>query len=87
MEIPKGYRSSRYRYTTNMHYIDLPEDVRQVQITCKYIEKQIITDYGKWYLVRIMPYRTMNNIMDGTVITFSDITTAKKLEIELRKDN
>ncbi len=72
--------------TSSMCYIHLPEDVRQVIETGKFVEKQTMTHNSRWYLVRIMPYRTMENIMQGVVITFSDITEAKKLEMELRKD-
>ena len=36
-------------------------------------------------MVRIMPYRTLENMIDGVVITFADITVAKTLEAELRK--
>jgi chemotaxis protein methyltransferase CheR/two-component system CheB/CheR fusion protein len=32
-----------------------------------------------------MPYRTQNNVIDGVVITFMDISESKKLEAELRK--
>jgi two-component system, chemotaxis family, CheB/CheR fusion protein len=36
--------------------------------------------------VKIMPYRTLDNVIDGVVITFMDITTNKKLEAELRRE-
>jgi two-component system CheB/CheR fusion protein len=38
---------------------------------------------GRWFKVRIMPYRTHENRIDGLVITFVDITQSKKLETEL----
>jgi len=34
--------------------------------------------------VRIMPYRTLDNRIDGVVITFADVTTARAVEAELR---
>jgi two-component system CheB/CheR fusion protein len=40
---------------------------------------------GRWFSVRIMPYRTLDNRVDGLVITFSDITAAKTLEATLRQ--
>jgi two-component system CheB/CheR fusion protein len=40
---------------------------------------------GRWFSVRIMPYRTQDNVIDGAVITFVDITTAKGLEARLRE--
>ena len=35
--------------------------------------------------MRIIPYRTYENVIDGVVITFMDITVSKKLEAELRR--
>ena len=46
---------------------------------------QIATTDGQWYLVRIKPYRTLSNVIQGVVITFVDITVAKELESRLRK--
>ncbi|MCP6237358.1 PAS domain-containing protein, partial [Klebsiella pneumoniae] len=39
---------------------------------------------GEWYAVRVMPYRTQENVIQGAVITFVDITAAKLLEARLR---
>ena len=52
--------------------------------TLVFSEKQIATADGRWFAVRIMPYRTLDNKIDGVVMTFSDITAIKKLEAELR---
>ena len=48
-------------------------------------EKQVATGDGRWFLMRIMPYRTLENRIDGVVITFSNITEAKRLEEQLRQ--
>lgn len=40
---------------------------------------------GHWYTVRILPYRTLENVIDGVVITFTDSTSAKRLEATLRE--
>ncbi|MFO7577205.1 MAG: PAS domain-containing protein, partial [Pelovirga sp.] len=47
-------------------------------------EKEITTDDGRWFMVRIMPYRTLDDVIGGVVITFIDITASKNLEKELR---
>jgi len=47
-------------------------------------EATISSRDGRWFTVRIMPYRTLDDRIDGVVITFSDISTAKILETELR---
>ncbi len=49
------------------------------------VEKQIETKEGRWYNMRIIPYRTVDNVIDGVVITFNDITDLKRLEQSLRE--
>ena len=48
-------------------------------------EKPIAARDGRWFTVRIMPYRTLDDRIDGVVITFADITAAKALEAQLRE--
>ncbi len=48
--------------------------------TLVFVEKPVATRDGRWYLVRIMPYRMLDNRIDGLVITFIDITVSKTLE-------
>ena len=50
-------------------------------------EAEVQTVEGKWYTMRIMPYRTMDNVIEGAVITFIDITDMKKAQMALRKAN
>ena len=47
-------------------------------------EKAVNTRDGRWFVVRIMPYRTPDNRIDGLVLTFTETTSAKLLERELR---
>jgi chemotaxis methyl-accepting protein methylase len=68
---------------TDLLYPDMGEESREVLRTLAFSEKQISTADGRWYSVRIMPYRTMGNVIAGVVITFANITAAKKLENEL----
>jgi two-component system CheB/CheR fusion protein len=70
--------------TTVLDYPGLAADAREVLRTLVFIEKQVATRDGRWFLVRIMPYRTLENRIDGVVITFSNITAAKTLEAQLR---
>ncbi len=41
-------------------------------------EKEVRTEDGRWYSRRIVPYRTLDNRIDGVVITFADITDRKQ---------
>jgi two-component system CheB/CheR fusion protein len=66
-------------------YPELHADVKETLRTLAFSEKQIATNDGHWFTVRIMPYRTLANVIQGVVITFVDITVAKKLESRLRK--
>ncbi|MCB0103472.1 MAG: PAS domain-containing protein [Anaerolineales bacterium] len=65
-------------------YPELAEDAHEVLRSLMKIEKQIPLSNGNWYTARIMPYRTFENMIDGVVITFTDITAYKKLETELQ---
>jgi two-component system CheB/CheR fusion protein len=62
----------------------LADDAREVLRNLGFIEKPISTANGRWFTVRIMPYRTLDDRIDGVVITFADITVAKTLEAQLR---
>ena len=70
---------------SDMVYPGLAGDAREVLRTLVSIEKPVTASDGRWFLVRIMPYRTLENRIDGVVITFTDVTVSKTLEAELRK--
>ncbi len=70
---------------SDLIYPEMPDDIREVLQTLVFMEKQIATRDGRWFTARIMPYRTLEDKIDGVVITFMDITSAKKLETELRR--
>lgn len=71
--------------TTDLDYPLLQQDAAEVLRTLVVSDKQIQTHDGRWFDVRIMPYRTMDNIIDGVVITFVDISLAKNLELALNE--
>lgn len=71
---------------TNLDYPELHQDVQSVLHTLVFVEKQIKTRDEHFYKVRIMPYRTQNNVIDGVVITLIDITETKMLEAQLRNN-
>jgi two-component system CheB/CheR fusion protein len=71
--------------SSDLRYPELAEDALVVLRTLASAEKAIAASDGRWFTVRIMPYRTLDDRIDGVVITFADITVAKTLEAELRK--
>jgi two-component system, chemotaxis family, CheB/CheR fusion protein len=72
--------------TTSLQYPTLHEDALETLRTLAYSEKQIPTNDGRWFSVRIMPYRRLDNMIDGVVITLVDISATKALETALRQN-
>ncbi|HEX6729523.1 MAG TPA: CheR family methyltransferase, partial [Pyrinomonadaceae bacterium] len=52
-------------------------DIEYVLTTLHKLERQVETNDGRWYMMRIHPYRTLQDHIDGVVITFSDVTESK----------
>ena len=57
---------------------DLLREAQQLLRDLTPREKEVRTEDGRWYIRRIMPYRTLDNRIDGVVITFVDITERKQ---------
>jgi two-component system, chemotaxis family, CheB/CheR fusion protein len=73
--------------TTSLQYPALHDDALETLRTLKFSEKEILTDDQRWFSVRIMPYRRLDNVIDGVVITFVDISATKALEAALRRNS
>ncbi len=73
--------------STQIQEVDLIQEVRQVMDGLIPVEKELRTDQDKWYVLRIMPYRTRLNTIQGAVITFRNIDAQKKAQEELKQVN
>jgi two-component system CheB/CheR fusion protein len=73
--------------TTTLQYPDLHEDALETLRTLAVSEKQASTSDDRWFTVRIMPYRRLDDVIDGIVITLVDITATKKLEAALSQNS
>jgi len=73
--------------TTSLQYPSLHDDALETLRTLAPAEKQVLADDGRWFSVRIMPYRRLDNMIDGVVITLVDITATKNLEAALRRES
>jgi two-component system CheB/CheR fusion protein len=62
---------------TNLKYEKFIEDAREVLRTLVYKEIELQTKEDLWFQMRILPYRTISNLIDGVVITFLDINNLK----------
>jgi len=71
---------------TMLDYPELANDAREVLRTLISKEKMVAASGNRWFSVRIMPYSTLDNRIDGLVITFTDVSVSKALEAALRKE-
>jgi two-component system CheB/CheR fusion protein len=71
-------------FASEIDYLALADDARDVLRTLVIHEQPAKSRDGKWFLVHIMPYRTLDNVVDGVAVTFTDITASKRLEGQLR---
>jgi two-component system CheB/CheR fusion protein len=59
---------------SNIEGEDLLTEARTVLDTLIPFEREVRTANGAWYLARILPYRTLDNMIDGVVLTFTNIS-------------
>jgi two-component system CheB/CheR fusion protein len=71
---------------SDLTYPELVEDANEVLKSLVFIKKQIPTKDERWFSVRIMPYRTFEDRIDGLVITFFNITDLKQMEAKLHEN-
>ena len=70
-----------------LDYPLLLDDVKETLRSLTPCTKSVSASDGRWFSVRIMPYRTLANMVNGAVLTFVDISVAKALEFRLREAN
>jgi two-component system, chemotaxis family, CheB/CheR fusion protein len=66
-------------------YDRLVEDIKEVLDTLTPKDIEVQTRMGVWYLLRIRPYRTLENVIKGAVITFTDITEVRRAKEILKE--
>jgi two-component system, chemotaxis family, CheB/CheR fusion protein len=71
--------------THRLGYDGLGVDVAQVLDTLEPIEREVTSDAGQSYIMRINPYRSLDGGHDGAVLTFFDNTAQHQVEDELRE--
>jgi two-component system CheB/CheR fusion protein len=70
--------------TMKLRYEDLAMDVKEVLDKLNTKEKEVQTKVDHWYKLKILPYRTIENVIDGAVMTFGDIDAQKKVQEKLK---
>ena len=70
--------------THRLHYDNLASDAASVFESLNMIEREVSSTDKHWYIARLLPYRSSEDRIDGTVLTFIDITKRREAEEELR---
>ena len=68
-------------------YESMVADMKSVLVTLVPKECEVQTLSGKWYAIRLQPYRTLENVIEGAVISFIDITEMVRMRVALREAN
>jgi two-component system, chemotaxis family, CheB/CheR fusion protein len=71
-------------FAHQLDYEDLVKDVRAVIANLTPVRREIRSRKGRWYELRMRPYRTVDDRIDGVVITFVDVTDRKLMEERLQ---
>ena len=69
--------------THRLGYGELVDDARTVLTTLVPIDREVQSEDGTWYLARVLPYRTVDQKIDGVVLTFVDVSALKRVQAEL----
>jgi two-component system CheB/CheR fusion protein len=80
--IPTDVGRSIGDLVTNLVYADLQNDAAAVMRSLEFCVRDVRTTSGVWRLVRIVPYRTVDNMIEGLVVMFVDINKVKLAEEE-----
>ena len=72
-----------HHIVTNLDNVNLEEHAQSVLRTLIAREKEVRTKDQQWWYMRVTPYRTLANSIDGVVITFDNITARKQTELKL----
>ncbi|MGZ8545756.1 MAG: CheR family methyltransferase [Sulfuricurvum sp.] len=80
-------RSVAHLVSNLVGYTHMVSDVQAVLDTLVPKEINVQTTQGKWYAMRIFPYRTLDNVIEGAVLTFMDITEISQTREALVKAN
>jgi len=70
--------------SSNLVYDGIVQDAKRVLNKLAPMLKSVKSNDGTWYQMQIMPYRTSENVIEGVVITFVDITQEKQMAGQLQ---
>jgi two-component system, chemotaxis family, CheB/CheR fusion protein len=71
-------------FSHKLDYTTIEDDARTVMRNLLPFEKEVKTKTGRWLLMRLRPYRTVEDRIDGIVASFIDITQRLAAQEDLR---
>jgi two-component system CheB/CheR fusion protein len=84
--IPGDVGRPLHDITHRLDYAELAADATASFETLRAAEREVRSDDGRWFIARILPYRTGQDRIDGAVLTFIDITERRKAEEQMRRN-
>jgi two-component system CheB/CheR fusion protein len=72
-------------FTHQLEYPDLAKDALAVLRNLVPVQREVRSSEDVWFLTRVRPYRTVDDRIDGVVMTFIDITERRRMESALRE--
>jgi two-component system, chemotaxis family, CheB/CheR fusion protein len=82
--IPSDIGRSLLDITHRLDYEQLADDAAATFETLRPVEREVCSTDGRFYIARMLPYRTTEDRIDGAVLTFFDITSLRQAEEKLR---
>jgi two-component system CheB/CheR fusion protein len=70
--------------THRLDYEELADDVSATFETLRPVEREVRSTDGRWYIVRLLPYRTTEDRIEGAIMTFFDISARRQAEEHAR---
>jgi two-component system CheB/CheR fusion protein len=84
--IPGDVGRPLHNITHKFDYPELPDDATVSFETLRAVEREVRSDDGRWFIARLLPYRTVQDRIDGAVLTFIDITGRRQAEERMRRN-
>lgn len=72
-------------FTHNLDYAEIVNDAAALIRDLAPIEREISTKEGRWLMMRMRPYRTIDDRIDGIVVSFVDVSARRSAETRLRE--
>jgi PAS domain S-box-containing protein len=73
-------------FTHRLNYATLERDAQRVLDELTTVEQEVESSAGRAFLIRLRPYRTVDNHINGVVVTFVDVTDRRQAQQQVRRE-